>query len=100
MLNIPLSNGAENAHQRFSIQLDGKLIRFEIDFLSYLDYPAWSMNLYRDKFPLALGVMLEPGSDLLEYYDAGIGRLVFVGDPVTLDNLGVNNNLVWVGGQE
>lgn len=99
MLTIPLASGAANAHQRFSVQLAGKLIRFEINFLAYLDHPAWAMDLYQDTFPLALGVMLEPGSDLLSCYNAGIGRLVFVGDNPTLDNLGVNNSLVWVGGE-
>lgn len=98
MQTIPLAHGAANAHQRFSVQLGGKLIRFEINFLAYLDHPAWCMNLYQGTYELATGVMLEPGSDLLQCYDINIGSLVFIGDPPTLDNLGVNNELVWVGG--
>jgi hypothetical protein len=96
MVEIPLSAGVANAHQRFSIQLGTNLINFEIDFISYLDSPAWSMNLFRDGSPLVCGAMLEPGSDVIAPYRAGIGLLVFVGDPPTIDNLGIANHLVWV----
>ena len=54
------------------------------------------MNVKRDGFPLVLGAMLVPGADVISTYRAGIGRLVFVGDDVTLSNLGINNHLVWV----
>lgn len=96
MLTIPLSNGAVNAHQRFSVQLGDNLIAFEVDYISYLDQPAWSMNILRDGSRLATGAMLEPGSDVIAPYRTGIGELVFVGADVTLDNLGVSNFLVWV----
>lgn len=96
MVEIPLTNGSTNSHQRFSVQLGVNLIDFEIDFVSYLDSPAWSVNLRRDGSPLVMGAMLEPGCDIIANYNAKIGMLVFVGDPVTLDNLGVANQLVWV----
>ncbi len=96
MLTIPLSAGAANAHQRFSVQLGENLISFEIDYVSYLDDPAWSMNISRDGTYLAYGAMLEPGCDVISSYATGIGQLVFVGSDVTLDNLGVSNFLVWV----
>lgn len=96
MVEIPLAAGTANAHQRFSIQLGVNLIDFEIDFISYLDSPAWSMNLFRDGSPLVYGAMLEPGSDVIGPYRAKIGMLIFVGDPVTIDNLGITNHLVWV----
>lgn len=96
MQTIPLSSGAANAHQSFSVSLGSQVIRFDINFLSYLDGPAWAMDLYRDGTPLALGAMLEPGCDVIETYNTGIGRLVFVGDAPTLDNLGITNELVWV----
>jgi len=54
------------------------------------------MNLFRDGSPLVRGAMLEPGCDVIANYRANIGLLVFVGDPVTLDNLGIANHLVWV----
>lgn len=96
MLTIPLAAGVDNAHQRFSVQLGDNLIAFQVDFISYLDAPAWSMNLIRGGVMLASGVMLEPGSDVIQSYQAGIGQLVFTGKDVTLDNLGVDNFLVWI----
>lgn len=96
MLTIPISAGAANAHQRFSVQLGENLIDFEIDYVSYLDSPAWSMNLRRDGTLLAAGAMLEPGCDVIQSYSLGIGLLVFTGADVTLDNLGIENALTWV----
>lgn len=96
MLTIPLAAGADNSHQRFSVQLGDNLISFEIDFISYLDAPAWSMNIVRGGIRLAAGVMLESGSDIIQSYRAGIGQMVFTGKDVTLDNLGVDNSLVWI----
>ncbi|NWC11884.1 hypothetical protein HX776_24160 [Pseudomonas agarici] len=96
MVTIPLASGVDNAHQRFSVQLGDNLISFQVDFVSYLDAPAWSMNLIRGGVTLASGVMLEPGSDVIQSYQAGIGQLVFTGKDVTLDNLGVDNFLVWI----
>ena len=100
MEQIPLSAGAANAHQEFSLQLGDNLIDFRLDYISYMDNPAWLMNLYRDGSPLVLGAMLEPGCDVIENYNAGIGLLVFTGEPVTLDNLGIGNALVWVEDSE
>lgn len=93
---IPLRAGAENAHQRFSVQLGDNLIDFELDFISYLDEPAWSMNLLRDGTRIVAGAMLEPGSDIIQSYRTGIGQMVFTGSNVTLDNLGIDNFLVWI----
>lgn len=96
MQTIPLAAGVDNAHQRFSVQLGENLIAFQVDFISYLDVPAWSMNLIRGGVTLASGVMLEPGSDVIQSYQAGIGQLVFTGKDVTLENLGIDNFLVWI----
>ncbi|MHA6160966.1 phage baseplate plug family protein [Pseudomonas sichuanensis] len=96
MLTIPLGAGAANAHQRFTLQLGENLIDFELDFISYLDVPSWSMNLVRDGSPIASGAMLEPGCDVIQSYRLTIGQLVFTGAEVTLDNLGIENFLVWV----
>lgn len=60
------------------------------------DAPAWSMNIVRGGIRLAAGVMLEPGSDIIQSYRTGIGQMVFTGKDVTLDNLGVDNSLVWI----
>ena len=96
MLTIPLASGPANAHQRFSVQLGDNLIDFEIDYVSYLDFPAWSMTLRRDGSVLVAGAMLEPGCDVISGYGAGIGRMIFTGEEATLDNLGTANALTWV----
>ena len=96
MIEIPLANGSANAHQRFGVQLGDNYLDFEIDFISYTDTPAWTVNILRDGTPLITGAMLVPGADVAANYRAGIGRLVFVGDEVTLNNLGVDNHLTWV----
>jgi len=96
MITIPLLAGPANAHQRFSMQLGNNFLDFEINYLSYLDYPAWSLNIYRDGTPLVLGAMLEPGADIIENYQAKIGSLVFTGKQATLDSLGIDNTLTWV----
>lgn len=96
MLVIPLRAGAGNAHQRFSVQLGDNALDFRVDFISYLEYPAWTLSIIRDGSALVSGAMLEPGCDVIQGYRAGIGQLVFVGRQVTLDNLGIENSLVWV----
>lgn len=96
MIEIPLVGGAANSHQKFSAVLGNNLLDFELKYVSYTGVPAWSMNITRDGSPLVMGAMLEPGCDVIQGYRAKIGRLVFVGSPVTLDNLGIDNHLVWV----
>lgn len=96
MTEIPLSSGSANAHQHFGIQLGENYLDFQINYLSYLDVPAWTVNILRDGTELVNGAMLVPGADIISGYRADIGRLVFVGTEVTLDNLGVDNHLVWV----
>lgn len=96
MTEIPLSSGSANAHQRFSVQVGDNYLDFEINYLSYIDKPAWTVNISRDGTHLVTGAMLVPGADITVNYRANIGRFVFVGDEVTLDNLGIDNHLVWV----
>lgn len=96
MIEIPLSNGSANAHQTFSVELGGKYLTFELNYLSYLNTPGWTMDIKRDNTPLVTGAMLVPGVDVVANYRADIGLLLFVGDEPTLDNLGVDNHLLWV----
>lgn len=95
MIEIPLKNGSENAHQTVSMRLGDSYLTMEFNFLSYADKPAWAMDVYRDGTPMILGAMLEPNAEVSQGYRAGIGRFFFVGNAVTLDNLGVENHLVW-----
>jgi len=96
MQEIPLTNGSANAHQEFTLQLGDNYLDFQINYISYTGTPAWTMNILRDGTPLVLGAMLVPGADVTSGYTADIGRFVFVGDEVTLDNPGKDNHLVWV----
>ena len=93
MSTIPISGGAVNAHQRFSVQLGANLIEFE---LNYLQSGQWSANLTQEGVRLAAGAMLEPNADIIASYQLDIGKLIFVGADTTLDNLGIDNSLIWV----
>lgn len=99
MINIPLLNGASNAHQSFSIQLGDNFLTFVINYVTEAG-PAWSVDISREGVLLISGAMLEPNAIITDNYNANIGKLVFVGDDVTLNNLGVDNNLVWVADYE
>lgn len=97
MINISLLAGVQNAHQRFSQRVNGRLLDFQIDFVSYTPNPYWVMSVQIDGAPLADGIPLNVGADLLVNQNVGdFGKLVFVGEPATIDNLGIANKLVWV----
>lgn len=99
MITIPLKNGASNAHQVFTIQLGDNFLQFTLNYITIAG-PAWSVDISREGVTLISGAMLEPNAVITDGYEAGIGKLVFIGDDVTLDNLGVNNRLVWVADDE
>ena len=95
MITIPLRGGAVNAHQKFNVQLGDNFLEFTLNYIT-LAGPAWSVDVRREGELLIAGAMLEPGADIAQNYEAGIGKLYFIGENVTLDNLGINNTLVWV----
>jgi len=97
MMEIPLVGGSVNAHQSFSAQLGENLVDFD---LSYLQSGQWSMTLLIEGVIIATGVMLEPNASIVLSWQLNIGELVFTGDDTTLDNLGINNRLVWVPSNE
>lgn len=90
---IPLIGGAVNAHPLFSVQLGDNLVEFE---LNYIQTGQWVVNLSQEGVIIAAGLMLEPNADITRNYNLNIGQLVFIGDDTTLDNLGVDNRLVWI----
>lgn len=98
MIQIPLRNGSANAHQRFTQRLGENLLEFRIDYLAYQEVPMWTMSIYRDGAPVALGMGLQAGAVMTEAYNLpdDIGRFMLVGDEATLDNLGRDNHLVWL----
>lgn len=99
MITIPLLNGAANAHQVFNKQLGDNFLQFTINYVT-LAGPAWSVDISREGMVLINGAMLEPNAIITDNYDADIGRLIFTGEDVTLDNLGLDNKLVWVSDNE
>lgn len=99
MITIPLLNGAANAHQVFNKQLGDNFLQFTVNYVT-LAGPAWSVDISREGVVLINGAMLEPNAIITDNYDADIGRLIFTGEDVTLDNLGLDNKLVWVSDNE
>ena len=96
MQEIPLSGGAANSHQEFNVQLGDNYLKFVLNYVTYTDTPGWSLDIVSDGTNIVSGAMLVPGCDIVQNYRAGIGRLIFVGSEPTIDNLGVDNHLVWV----
>ena len=99
MITIPLLNGSANAHQEFNIQLGDNFLQFTVNYITEAG-PAWSVDIELEGVELISGAMLEPNAVITDNYDADIGRLVFTGSDVTLDNLGVDNKLVWLSDDE
>lgn len=95
MITLKLNGGADNAHQTFSAQLGENFLEFTLNYVT-VEGPAWSLDIHQDGELLVAGAMLEPDSQINEGLDNNIGRFFFVGDDVTLDNLGTSNSLVWV----
>lgn len=92
MITIPLKNGAENARQEFSATLGENLLDFSLKYLSYVGEPMWVLDVRNDGSPITLGKGLQPNGVI----NLGMfGKLVFVGESATLDNLGVANQLIW-----
>lgn len=100
MKEILISGGAENAHQTFTANLGGKELTFRLDFMTYVENPAWNLDISMKGETLVCGLLLKCGVDLLKPYHLGIGKLVMVGDEPTLQNLGVQNSLVWIAEDE
>lgn len=99
MITIPLLSGAANAHQKFTLLLGDNLLEFTLNYITVAG-PAWSVDIVREGVTLINGAMLEPNAIITDNYEANIGRLVFTGADVTLDNLGKDNQLVWVSDDE
>ena len=45
MQEIPLSGGAANSHQTFSVQLGDNYLDFTLNYVSYTDTQGWSMDI-------------------------------------------------------
>ena len=96
MIEIPLSGGANNAHQSLSVQLGDNYCELNINWVTRFE--CWTMDVLVDSVVVMAGVMLLPSADLSTTYRAGIGSFAVTGEMPTLDNLGIANKLVWFNG--
>ena len=93
MITIPLVGGAVNSHQTQYIQLGDNFCELVINYVTITG--DWVMDVYVEGSRVMMGVMLKPDAPISATYGDPIGRLFFVGDEPTLDNLGTDNALVW-----
>ena len=93
MITIPIQGGLVNAHQVFFVQLGENFLEFRLNYITR--FAIWSLDIYREGELLIAGAMLVSGADITKNYNADIGRLLFVGDDPTIENLGKSNKLVW-----
>lgn len=93
MITIPLKNGAVNAHQIFFVQLGDNFLEFRLNYITR--FPGWSLDILREGETLIAGAMLVSGAEITKNFNAGIGRLLFIGDDPTIDNLGQSNSLIF-----
>lgn len=93
MIIVPVRAGARYSHQRFSVQLGDNLVDFRLDW-NYL-YDRWAVNLDIEGVRVLSGGILAAGAAVNRHVE-GMGALYFIGDDATVDNLGKNNQLVWV----
>lgn len=100
MVEIPLVGGAGNTHQTFSAILGGVELSFKLDYLAYVESPAWNMTLGKGNEVLVEGLLLKCGCDMLAPYQFGLGALVLAGNDPTMNNLGVENTLYWLSEDE
>ena len=109
---IPLSGGESNANQTLTVQLGNYLVDLE---LHYQQSGQWLMHVLpngnhedldthtiNDIDYLFSGLMLEPACDIIKSYGVTniFGQLFIAGLDPTLDNLGVDNKLVWYAPSE
>ncbi len=96
MITIPLKSGSINSHQIFYVQLGDNFLEFRLNYITR--FPGWSLDLYKEGVLLIAGAMLVSSEDIVKNFNADIGRLLFVGEDPTIDNLGSANKLVWEDG--
>ncbi len=98
MLTIPLKAGAVNAHLTSTTTLGDESFTLVQNYVTPMGRGAWSLDVWLDDARVKSGMMLEPNS--IYKLGGSYGRLAFVGDEATLDNLGIANSLVWISDDE
>lgn len=95
-LVIPLSGTKDNAHQEFNINLGDNNVFFKFDY-NYLA-EQWSFSIKIENVEIVSGAVLAVNADILRNWNIKktFGSLVCVGSEPTLDNIGIDCNLVWI----
>lgn len=88
---IPLTAGLP--YQRFSVQLSGRLIEFELRWMA--QYAFFAVNLFEDGEPITLGRGLNPGINLVKGLNSGLGAIYLEGRQPTINSLGERNRLLY-----
>lgn len=93
---IPLFGGKDNAHQEFNILLGKNNCIFELNY--NLNCDAWFLNIKVNKEYIVIGAVLRINSDMLFKYSIKdtFGSLVCVNKEPTIDNIGIDCNLIWI----
>jgi hypothetical protein len=89
---IPLTPGL--AYYRFSaVQSNVKLL-FYFHWLTRYQY--FSVDIFdAENNPVVCGRALHPGMNLLDGINRDCGSLILEGEPPTINNLGIKNQLTW-----
>ncbi len=95
-LIIPLEGTASNAHQSFNITLGdiGALFVFDYNYIA----SQWTFSISVNNELIVSGAVLAINADILRNWNIAstFGSLVCVGSEPTLDNIGVDCNLMWM----
>ena len=92
---IPLQSG--RAYQSFTANLRGRSITFRLHWQTLYGY--YLCGIWEGETPITLGCGLNPGIDLLAGLNETLGSITLEGRQPTVDNLGVENRLIWDDGE-
>ena len=93
MIKIPLQGGVSNSHQILFIQLGERFFEFRVNWRGYIS--SWEVDIYIEGELIAAGVSLKPNCEITAAYSALPERIFFTGLEPTIDNLGVDNSMVY-----
>ena len=92
MFSIPIRGNDKN--QRFEIQLGENLVEFRLNYLE--NFEQWAIDMSIEGELIAAGAILLPGQLIAQLTAERLGGVLgFLGEPATLENLGLANRLVF-----
>lgn len=85
--------------QTLSVQLGANLVRLKIQWMARFNHFRVDIS-YLDGALITGGRIMNIGVDLLNglYPPAYLGQMYMIGSEPTPDNLGIDNELVWIDG--